>query len=68
MRNGFVAAVLAATVAAQAAAQALAFLDQAATAAPVINGTLELVLPDWQWRRHSWAPHPQCRCSRRLAS
>ena len=59
------AAVLAAAVAAQAAAQALAFLDQAAGVTAVINGTLELVLPDWQWRRHSWGPHPQCRCSRR---
>ena len=59
------AAVLTAAVAAQAAAQALAFLDQADTVTAVINGTLELVLPDWQWRRHSWGPHPQCRCSRR---
>lgn len=62
------ASVLAASVAAQAAAQVLAFLDRAAAGTAVINGTLELVLPDWQWRRHSWAPHPQCRCSRRSAS
>lgn len=62
------AAVLAAAVAAQATGQALAFLDRAAPGAAVINGTLELVLPDWQWRRHSWIPHPQCRCSRRPAS
>ncbi len=62
------AAALAAAVAAQATAQALAYLDQAATAAVVINGTLELVLPDWQWRRRSWVPHPRCRCSRRPAS
>jgi hypothetical protein len=62
------AAVLAAAVAAQATAQALAFLDRAAPAMAVINGTLELVLPDWQWRRRSWTPHPQCRCSRRSAS
>jgi hypothetical protein len=60
--------VLAAAVAAQAAAQALAYLDQAAPGAVVINGTLELVLPDWQWRRRSWAAHPHCRCSRRPAS
>ena len=58
-------AVLAAAVAAQATAQALAYLDQAASGGVVINGTLELVLPDWQWRRRSWAPHPHCRCSRR---
>jgi bacteriocin biosynthesis cyclodehydratase domain-containing protein len=62
------AAVLAAAVAAQATAQALAFLDRATPAPAVINGTLELVLPDWQWRRHSWGPHPQCRCSSRSAS
>ncbi len=62
------AAVLAAAVAAQAAAQALAFLDRAAAVTAVINGTLELVLPDWQWRRRSWGPHPQCRCSRRSTS
>ena len=62
------AAVLAAAVAAQATAQALAYLDQATPGPVVINGTLELVLPDWQWRRRSWAPHPQCRCSRRPAS
>jgi hypothetical protein len=58
-------AVLAAAVAAQATAQALAYLDQTAPGAAVINGTLELVLPDWQWRRRSWAPHQHCRCSRR---
>jgi bacteriocin biosynthesis cyclodehydratase domain-containing protein len=54
--------VLATMVAAQAAAQALAFLDQGAEAAAVTNGTLELVLPDWQWRRRTWQPHPQCGC------
>ena len=62
------AAVLTAAVAAQATAQALAYLDQATPGVVVINGTLELVLPDWQWRRRSWAPHPYCRCSRRPAS
>jgi hypothetical protein len=61
-------AVLAAAVAAQATAQALAYLDQTAPGAAVINGTLELVLPDWQWRRRSWTPHQHCRCSRRPAS
>jgi len=57
--------VLATMVAAQAAAQALAFLDQGAGAAAVTNGTLELVLPGWQWRRRTWQPHPQCGCLRR---
>ncbi|HET7246035.1 MAG TPA: thiamine biosynthesis protein ThiF [Streptosporangiaceae bacterium] len=55
--------VLATMVAAQAAAQALAFLDQGTgAAAAVTNGTLELVLPGWQWRRRTWHPHPQCGC------
>lgn len=62
------AAALAAAVAAQATAQALAYLDQAAPGPAVINGTLELVLPGWQWRRRSWPAHPQCRCSRSPSS
>jgi bacteriocin biosynthesis cyclodehydratase domain-containing protein len=53
--------VLATMVAAQAAAQALAFVGQGAAAA-VTNGTLELVLPGWQWRRRTWQPHPRCDC------
>src|SRR5215472_15332823 len=56
--------VLATMVAAQAAAQTLAFLDQGAAAAAVTDGTLELVLPAWQWRRRTWQPHPQCGCQR----
>jgi bacteriocin biosynthesis cyclodehydratase domain-containing protein len=54
--------VLAATVAAQAVAQALAFIDQDGQAPAVTNGTLELVLPGWQWRRRTWQPHPRCGC------
>src|SRR5215468_2268852 len=54
--------VLATTVAAQAVAQALAFIDQNGQAPAVTNGTLELVLPGWQWRRRTWQPHPQCGC------
>jgi bacteriocin biosynthesis cyclodehydratase domain-containing protein len=54
--------VLATTVAAQAVAQALAFIDQDGQAPAVTNGTLELVLPGWQWRRRTWQPHPQCSC------
>jgi bacteriocin biosynthesis cyclodehydratase domain-containing protein len=54
--------VLATTVAAQAVAQALAFIDQDGQAPAVTNGTLELVLPGWQWRRRTWQPHPQCGC------
>jgi bacteriocin biosynthesis cyclodehydratase domain-containing protein len=56
-------AVLAAAVAAQAAAQALAFIDRAAADAPAENGTLELVLPNWQWRRRTWPRHGTCGCS-----
>src|ERR1700683_4855396 len=55
-------APLAAAVAAQAAAQVLAFIDRAVAAGPVANGTLELVLPGWQWRRRTWPRHPGCSC------
>jgi hypothetical protein len=57
--------VLAALVAAQAAAQALAYLDREHAAGPLpatANGTLQLALPDWRWRRRSWSPHPACGC------
>jgi hypothetical protein len=54
--------VLAVMVAAQAAAQALAFIDLGAPPAAVTNGTLELVLPDWRWRRRTWRTHPRCGC------
>jgi hypothetical protein len=30
--------------------------------AATVNGTLELMLPDWQWRRRTWRPHPACTC------
>jgi bacteriocin biosynthesis cyclodehydratase domain-containing protein len=55
-------APLAAAVAAQAASQALAFVDRAAFPEAVTNGTLELVLPSWQWRRRTWLPHQRCSC------
>ena len=54
--------VLATAVAAQAAAQAVAFADQLAQAAATANGTLELALPEWQWRRRTWPPHQACTC------
>jgi hypothetical protein len=57
--------VLAAAVAAQAASQTLTFVDRPASASAVTNGTLELVLPDWQWRRRTWEPHDRCDCGRR---
>jgi bacteriocin biosynthesis cyclodehydratase domain-containing protein len=56
-------AVLAASVAAQTAAQALAAIDKAPVASAAVNGTLELVLPDWRWRRRTWRPHPACPCA-----
>ena len=54
--------VLAAATAALASAQALAFLDGAGPAPAAANGTLELVLPHWQWRRRTWAAQPACTC------
>jgi bacteriocin biosynthesis cyclodehydratase domain-containing protein len=54
--------VLAAMTATLASAQALAFLDRPGTVPVTADGTLELVLPDWQWRRRTWPPHPACGC------
>ena len=59
--------VLAAMAAALACAQALALIDRPlavpVSSGPVtVNGTLEVVLPDWQWRRRTWPPHPACPC------
>lgn len=54
--------VLAAAVAAQAAAQVIAFADGTSLAGATVNGTLELVLPAWNWRRRTWLPHPACIC------
>jgi bacteriocin biosynthesis cyclodehydratase domain-containing protein len=54
--------VLAAMTATLAAAQALAFLDRPDRVPVTADGTLELVLPDWQWRRRTWRPHPACAC------
>ena len=59
--------VLATSVAAQASAQVLTFVDRGRADA-VTNGTLELVLPDWQWRRRSWEPQARCGCGTRAGS
>ena len=52
---------LAAATAALATAQALMLIDRAGEPATA-NGTLELVLPDWQWHRRGWPAHPACTC------
>jgi bacteriocin biosynthesis cyclodehydratase domain-containing protein len=52
---------LAVAVAAQAALQALTLLEGTVPASA--GGTLELVLPDWRWRRRSWLPHAACGCA-----
>jgi bacteriocin biosynthesis cyclodehydratase domain-containing protein len=56
-------AVLTAAVAAQAAGQALTAIETAPIASAAANGTLELVLPDWRWRRRTWSPHAACPCA-----
>jgi bacteriocin biosynthesis cyclodehydratase domain-containing protein len=56
-------AVLTAAVAAQAAAQTLGAIETAPVASAAAGGTLELVLPDWRWRRRTWPPHPDCPCA-----
>lgn len=60
-RHSGCAHALAATVAAQAALQVLAVLD--GTDTPTVDGTLELALPDWRWRRRSWPRHAACACA-----
>ncbi len=56
-------AVLATAVAAQAAAQALIAIEKSPLSSAAVNGTLELVLPDWKWRRRTWPSHPACPCA-----
>ncbi|MBO0825669.1 MAG: hypothetical protein J2P27_17715 [Actinobacteria bacterium] len=54
--------ILAAAVASQAAAVIVAAADCAPLAFAAMNGTLELTLPAWQWRRRSWRPQAACGC------
>jgi bacteriocin biosynthesis cyclodehydratase domain-containing protein len=54
--------VLSAMAAALACAQALALIDRGPDLPVTVNGTLEVVLPDWQWRRRTWPAHPACVC------
>jgi hypothetical protein len=60
-------AVLATAVAVQGAAQALTAIEKGPMATAAANGTLELVLPDWRWRRRTWPPHPACLCGSHTA-
>jgi len=60
--------VLAAMTATLASAQALAYLDRPGAVPVTANGTLELVLPDWQWRRRTWPAHPACSCGAPVAA
>ncbi len=53
---------LALAVAAQAVMQVLAMVD-ATTDPAALGGTLEMVLPDWRWRRRTWPVHPDCGCA-----
>jgi bacteriocin biosynthesis cyclodehydratase domain-containing protein len=57
--------VLTAATAALASAQALTFVDRSGAPAAA-NGTLELALPEWQWQRRGWPPHPACTCGAAL--
>jgi hypothetical protein len=52
---------LAIAVAAQTSMQALSLIDGGGLPSTA-GGTLELVLPDWRWRRRSWQVHPDCDC------
>lgn len=54
--------VLAAATAALASAQALAFIDGVAGEPATANGTLELALPQWQWKRRTWTAQLACPC------
>jgi bacteriocin biosynthesis cyclodehydratase domain-containing protein len=58
--------VLAAATSALASAQALAFIDGAGPEPAAANGTLELVLPNWEWRRRTWRAQPACNCGAAL--
>ena len=60
--------VLAAMTATLATAQALASSTGRARPPVTANGTLEVVLPDWQWRRRTWPPHPCCGCGAACAA
>ena len=53
---------LAVAVAVHAAFQVLALVDGTNDPA-TLDGTLELALPDYRWRRRRWPVHPACGCA-----
>ncbi|MQA80061.1 MAG: thiamine biosynthesis protein ThiF [Streptosporangiales bacterium] len=54
--------VLATAVACWAAHEVLALIDESRRPLTV-NGSLELSMNDWRWRRRTWSPHPDCACT-----
>jgi hypothetical protein len=47
-------------VAAHAALHALVYLDGGLP--PIIDGTIEIAMPEGRPRRRSWSAHPACSC------
>jgi hypothetical protein len=52
--------ILATVVAAYAAMHALLYLDGGLP--PIVDGTIEIAMPDGRLRRRSWSTHPACTC------
>jgi hypothetical protein len=52
--------ILATVVAAHAALHALVYLDGGLP--PIVDGTIEIAMPDGRARRRSWSAHPACTC------
>jgi ThiF family len=52
--------ILATVVAAHAALHALVYLDGGLP--PIIDGTIEIAMPEGRSRRRSWSAHPACSC------
>lgn len=52
--------ILATVVAAHAALHALVYLDGGLP--PIIDGTIEIAMPEGRPRRRSWSAHPACSC------
>ena len=52
--------ILATLVAAHAALHAVAYLDGGLP--PIVDGTVEIAMPEGRLRRRSWTAHPACSC------